>query len=91
MVGPGCCKLLDLPKNIVQNQKQNRPLKKINIIFDVDIFITLNAARRAQRRVNGHEMKSNGSGKEVSEKRLGTFTRLLIPTEDQKIGVFQFL
>ena len=31
-------------------------------------------------------MKSNGSGQEVSEKKLGTFTRLLIPTEDQKNG-----
>ena len=37
MVGPGCCKLLDLPKNIVQNQKQNRPLKDMNTIFDVDV------------------------------------------------------
>ena len=32
-------------------------------------------------------MKSHGSGQEVSEKKLGTFTRLLIPTEDQKNGV----
>ena len=31
-------------------------------------------------------MKSHGSGQEVSEKKLGTFTRLLIPTEDQKNG-----
>ena len=31
-------------------------------------------------------MKSNGSGQEVSEKKLGTFTRLLIPTEDKKNG-----
>ena len=29
-------------------------------------------------------MKSHGS--EVSEQKLGTFTRLLIPTEDQKNG-----
>ena len=36
-------------------------------------------------------MKSNGSGKEVSEKKLGTFTRLLIPTEDLKNGAEGFL
>ena len=29
-------------------------------------------------------MKCHGSGQEGSEKKLGTFTRLLIPTEDQK-------
>ena len=32
-------------------------------------------------------MKSHGSGQEVSETNLGTFTRLLVPTEDQKNGV----
>ena len=47
---------------------------------------TLNSARRAQRRVNGHEVKSHGSGQEASEQKLGTFTRLLIPIEDQKNG-----
>ena len=31
-------------------------------------------------------MKSNGSGQEGSEKKVGTFTRLLIPTEDKKNG-----
>ena len=31
-------------------------------------------------------MKCHGSGQEESEKKLGTFTRLLIPTEDQKNG-----
>ena len=31
-------------------------------------------------------MKSNGSEQEVSEKKLGTFTRHLIPTEDRKNG-----
>ena len=40
----------------------------------------------ALRRVNGHEIKSHGFGQEVSETKLGTFTRLLIPTEDQKMG-----
>ena len=33
-----------------------------------------------------HEIKSLGSGQEVSEMNLGTFTRRLIPTEDQKNG-----
>ena len=50
------------------------------------ILYTLNAARLAYRRVIGHEMKCHGSGQEGSEKKLGTFTRLLIPTEDQKNG-----
>ena len=42
-------------------------------------------------------MKSNGSGQEVSEKKVSAFTRLLIPTEDKKNGaeggflVFLFL
>ena len=31
-------------------------------------------------------MKSHGSGQEASENKLDTFTRLLIPTEDQKNG-----
>ena len=31
-------------------------------------------------------MKSNGSGQELSEEKLGTFTRHFIPTEDQKNG-----
>ena len=31
-------------------------------------------------------MKSHGSGQEASENKLGTFTRLLIPIEDQKNG-----
>ena len=31
-------------------------------------------------------MKSHGSGQEASENKLGTFTRLLIPTEDKKNG-----
>lgn len=47
---------------------------------------TLYAARRAQRRANGHDMKSHGSGQEASENKPGTCTRLLIPTEDQKNG-----
>ena len=32
------------------------------------------------------DLKSHGSGQEVSETKLDTFTRLLIPTEDQKNG-----
>ena len=32
------------------------------------------------------DLKSHGSGQEVSETKLDTFTILLIPTEDQKIG-----
>ena len=51
---------------------------------------TLDAARRAQRRVNGHEIKSQDRGQEVSETKLGTFTRLLIPTEDLKNGAEGF-
>ena len=35
-------------------------------------------------------MKFHGSGQEASENKLGTFTRLLIPTEDQKNGVEGF-
>ena len=35
-------------------------------------------------------MKSHGSGQEASENKLGTFTRLLIPTEDQKNGAEGF-
>ena len=31
-------------------------------------------------------MKSHGSGQEASENKLDKFTRLLIPTEDQKNG-----
>ena len=36
-------------------------------------------------------MKSHGSGQEASENKLGTFTRLLIPTEDLKNGAEGFL
>ena len=36
------------------------------------------------------DLKSHGSGQEVSETKLDTFTRLLIPTEDQKNGVEGF-
>ena len=57
------------------------------IILMLQCLTTLVAARHAQRRVNGHEVKSHFRGQEVSKKNLGTFTRLLIPTEDKKNGV----
>ena len=61
-------------------------MEKMTLISQMKSLFTLNAARRAQRRLNGNEVKSHGSGKGVSEQKLGTFTRLLMSTEDPKNG-----
>ena len=66
--------LLTKLKDLLTLLTKLKGFKSLKKILKNQFVNTLNAARRAQRRVNGHEIKSHGRGQEALNTKPDTST-----------------